>query len=154
VHHAFNLRQLVPLRGAFFRTVQVGQRFDFYGSKGEKIEILVPPGARQGEQHAGKKMPFQGIIPQIERNYRWYRKQGSSRDGMEEYLQKVMVDYDCPDCGGARLRKTRSLVRVGGKTLPEAGDLHLRELQKWLGSLDLSADKTAVAGALLPLFLA
>jgi excinuclease ABC subunit A len=121
----------------------------FFGSKGEKIEILTPPGARQGEQHAGKKMAFQGIIPQIERNYRWYRKQGSSRDGMEEYLQKVMVDYDCPDCGGARLRKTRSLVRVGGKTLPEAGDLHLRELQKWLGSLDLSADKTAVAATVL-----
>src|SRR5215475_5198857 len=121
----------------------------FYGSKGEKIEILMPPGARQGEQHAGKKMTFQGIIPQIERNYRWYRKQGHSRDGMEEYLQKVMVDYDCPDCGGARLRKTRSLVRVGEKTLPEAGDLHLRELQKWLGSLDISADKTAVAATVL-----
>jgi excinuclease ABC subunit A len=121
----------------------------FHGSKGEKIEILVPPGARQGEQHAGKKMAFQGLIPQIERNYRWYRKQGSSHDGMEEYLQKVMVDYDCPDCGGARLRKTRSLVRLGGKTLPEAGDLHLRELQKWLGSLDLSADKTAVAATVL-----
>jgi excinuclease ABC subunit A len=121
----------------------------FYGSKGEKIEIVLPPGARQGEQHAGKKMAFQGLIPQIERNYRWYRKQGSSHDGMEEYLQKVMVDFDCPDCGGARLRKTRSLVRVGGKTLPEAGDLHLRELQKWLGSLDLSADKTAVAATVL-----
>ena len=121
----------------------------FYGSKGEKIEILMPPGARQGEQHAGKKMSFQGVIPQIERNYRWYRKQGHSHDGMEEYLQKVMVDYDCPDCGGARLRKTRSLVRVGEKTLPEAGDLHLRELQKWLRSLDLSADKTAVAATVL-----
>jgi excinuclease ABC subunit A len=121
----------------------------FYGSKGEKIEILMPPGARQGEQHSGKKMAFQGIIPQIERNYRWYRKQGDSRDGMEEYLQKVMIDYDCPDCGGARLRKTRSLVRVGEKTLPEAGDLHLREFQTWLRSLDLSADKTAVAATVL-----
>ncbi|HTI72356.1 MAG TPA: excinuclease ABC subunit UvrA [Candidatus Limnocylindria bacterium] len=121
----------------------------FQGTKGEKIEILMPPGARQGEQHSGKKMSFQGVIPQIERNYRWYRKQGQSRDGMEEYLQKVMVDYDCPDCGGARLRQTRSLVRVGDKTLPEAGNLHLRELQKWLRSLDLSADKTAVAATVL-----
>src|SRR5437773_7052448 len=109
----------------------------------------MPSGGRQGKQQAGKKMTFQGIIPQIERNYRWYRKQGHSHDGMEEYLQKVMVDYDCPDCGGARLRKTRSLVRVGEKTLPEAGDLHLRELQKWLRSLDLSADKTAVAATVL-----
>ncbi len=121
----------------------------FYGSKGEKIEIVLPEGARQGEQHAGKKMAFQGLVPQIERHYHWYRKQGRSQDGMEAYLQKVMVDYACPDCGGARLRKTRSLVRVGGKTLPEAGDLHLRELQKWLKGLDLSADRTAVASTVL-----
>ena len=117
----------------------------FYGSKGEKIEIVVPEGARQGEQHAGKAMPFQGVVRQIERHYHWYRKQGRSMDGMEAYLQKVMTDYDCPDCGGARLRKTRSLVRVGDKTLPEVGDLHLRDLQQWLGALDIRADKTAVA---------
>ena len=117
----------------------------FYGSKGEKIEIVLPEGARQGEQHAGKSMAFQGVVRQIERHYHWYRKQGRSHDGMEAYLQKVMVDYDCPDCGGGRLRKTRSLVRVAGKTLPEAGNLHLRDLQKWLAGLDLSADKTAVA---------
>jgi excinuclease ABC subunit A len=142
-HYGFNLES------PFSELPKSVKDLIFYGSKGEKIEILVPPGARQGEQHAGKKMAFQGLIPQIERNYRWYRKQGSSRDGMEEYLQKVMVDYDCPDCGGARLRQTRSLVRVGGKTLPEAGDLHLRELQKWLRSLDISADKTAVAATVL-----
>jgi excinuclease ABC subunit A len=121
----------------------------FYGSKGEKIEIVLPEGARQGKEHAGKKMAFQGVVSQIERHYHWYRKQGNSMDGMEAYLQKVMVDYDCPDCGGARLRKTRSLVRVGGKTLPEAGELHLRDLQKWLGALDIAADKTAVAATVM-----
>jgi excinuclease ABC subunit A len=121
----------------------------FYGSKGDKIEIVMPEGARQGKEHAGKKMVFQGVVPQIERHYHWYRKQGSSKDGMEAYLQKVMVDYDCPDCGGARLRKTRRLVRVAGKTLPEAGELHLRELQKWLATLNVAADKTAVASTVL-----
>jgi excinuclease ABC subunit A len=121
----------------------------FRGSKGEKIEIVLPEGARQGEQHAGKKMAFQGVVPQIERHYHWYRKQGRSLDGMEAYLQKVMVDYDCPDCGGARLRKTRSLVRVEGKSLPEAGELHLRELQKWLKTLNIAADKTAVAATVV-----
>jgi excinuclease ABC subunit A len=121
----------------------------FYGSKGEKIEIVLPEGARQGEQHVGKKMAFPGIVPQIERAYHWYRKQGHSRDGMEAYLQKVMVDYDCPDCGGARLRKTRRLVQVEGKTLPEIAELHLRELRKWLGSLNVAADKTAVAATVV-----
>jgi excinuclease ABC subunit A len=121
----------------------------FHGSKGEKIEIILPEGARQGEHHVGKKMAFQGVVNQIERHYHWYRKQGRSMDGMEAYLQKVMVDYDCPDCAGARLRKTRSLVRVGGKTLPEAGELHLRDLQKWLATLNITADKTAVASTVV-----
>ncbi len=121
----------------------------FYGSKGEKIEIVLPEGARQGEQHVGKKLPFPGVVNQIERHYHWYRKQGRSKDGMEAYLQKVMVDYDCPDCGGARLRKTRSLVRVAGKSLPEVGSLHLRDLQQWLATLDLTADKTAVAATVM-----
>ncbi|HAB19306.1 MAG TPA: excinuclease ABC subunit UvrA [Verrucomicrobiales bacterium] len=121
----------------------------FHGTKGEKIEIVLPEGARQGEQHAGKKLSFQGVVTQIERHYHWYRKQGRSMDGMEAYLQKVMVDYDCPDCGGARLRKTRSLVRVAGKSLPEIGELHLRDLQKWLAPLDLKADKTAVAATVM-----
>jgi excinuclease ABC subunit A len=121
----------------------------FYGSKGEKIEIVLPEGARQGEQHMGKKMAFQGVVRQIERHYHWYRKQGRSQDGMEAYLQKVMVDYDCPDCNGARLRKTRSLVRVEGKTLPEVGELHLRDLQQWLQSLNVAVDKTAVASTVV-----
>jgi excinuclease ABC subunit A len=56
-----------------------------------------------------------------------------------------MVDYDCPDCGGARLRKTRSLVRVEGRTLPEIAALHLRDLRQWLAGLNVAADKTAVA---------
>ncbi len=121
----------------------------FYGSNGDKIEIVLPEGARQGEQHAGKKMAFPGVVRQIERHYHWYRKQGSSRDGMEAYLQKVMVDYDCPDCGGARLRKTRSLVRVQDKTLPEVAELHLRDLQRWLATLNVAADKTAVAATVV-----
>ena len=121
----------------------------FHGSKGEKIEIILPEGARQGEQHVGKKMAFQGVVRQIERHYHWYRKQGRSMDGMEAYLQKVMVDYDCPDCGGGRLRKTRSLVRIAGKSLPQVGEFHLRDLQKWLATLDIAADKTAVAATVV-----
>jgi hypothetical protein len=50
-------------------------RFDFYEVKA-RMRFQHPP-ARQGEQHVAKNA-FQGIIPQIERNYRWYR-QGSSQ---------------------------------------------------------------------------
>ncbi|MFO1497779.1 MAG: excinuclease ABC subunit UvrA [Verrucomicrobiota bacterium] len=142
-HYGFRLD--VP----FANLSQDAQDLIFHGSKGEKVEIVLPDGARQGEQHVGKKLPFPGVVTQIERHYHWYRKQGRSTDGMEAYLQKVMVDYDCPDCGGARLRKSRSLVRIEGKSLPDVGQLHLRDLKKWLTTLDLTADKTAVAATVV-----
>jgi len=100
----------------------------FNGSKGEKIEIVLPEGARQGEQHAGKKMAFQGVVRQIERHYHWYRKQGRSMDGMEAYLQKVMVDYDCPGLWRRAFAHRREACdAVGGKnTSRKRANCHLR----------------------------
>lgn len=71
-----------------------------YGTKGEQFEVVLPPGAKPGKQHAGKKIKYQGVIHQLEGAYRWYRKRGTSNAGMDEYLKKVMVEYDCPECGG------------------------------------------------------
>ena len=85
-----------------------------YGTKGEQFEVLLPPGAKFGQQHAGKKIKFNGIVNQLEHHYRQYRKQGTSNAGMDEYLKKVMVEYDCPECGGARLKRTRRLVTHRG----------------------------------------
>ena len=50
----------------------------FYGTKGEKITILLPDGATVGANHAGREMRFGGIISHIERSYRRYRKEGQS----------------------------------------------------------------------------
>ena len=121
----------------------------FRGSRGEKIEIVLPEGARQGKQHAGKKIAFRGIVPQIEHTYRWYRKQGRSVDGVEAYLQRVMVDHDCPDCAGGRIRRSRSLVQLAGQNLPGAGDLHLVELRDWMRGLEVPEEHRAVADAVL-----
>jgi len=70
-----------------------------FGTKGDQFEVLVPPGAKYGQQHAGKKIKFPGIVNQLEHHYRQYRKQGMSNAGMDEYLKKVMVEYACPECG-------------------------------------------------------
>ena len=103
-----------------------------YGTGGRKFTVKLPPGARQGKQHEGKEISYSGIIPQLERTYRWYRKQGSAHAGLEEHLKKVMVEFDCPDCGGSRLKAARRLVTVSGRNLYELGDLHLVELLAFL----------------------
>ena len=107
------------------------------GSKAEKFKIILPEGSKQGQQHEGKEVRFHGVIPNLENQYRWYRKRGVSHGGMEEFLRKVMVEYDCPDCGGARLKHERRLVTIAGKNLHEVGELHLASLRSFLAQIEL-----------------
>ena len=54
---------------------------------------------------------------------------------MEAWLDKVMVEHTCPDCNGARLRATRLLFTIAGKTLHDVGQLHFDELHAFLGTV-------------------
>jgi excinuclease ABC subunit A len=120
-----------------------------YGTKGEQFEVVLPPGAKMGQQHAGKKIKFNGIVNQLEHNYRWYRKQGTSNAGMDEYLKKVMVEYACPECGGARLKRARRSVTVADRSIYEVGELHLVGLLEYLKGIKPTARQRAVSETIL-----
>jgi excinuclease ABC subunit A len=64
---------------------------------------------------------------------------------MDEYLKKVMVEYDCPECGGARLKRARRLVTIGGCNLYEVGQMHLADVLAFLKSIQPSARQRAIA---------
>jgi excinuclease ABC subunit A len=117
----------------------------FYGTKGEQFEVRLPPKAKVGQHHAGRKIKFNGVVNQLEHHYRRYRKQGTSNAGMDEYLKKVMVEYDCPECGGARLKRARRLVTIDGKNLYDIGELHLVDLLGFLRSIKPTAKQRAIA---------
>jgi excinuclease ABC subunit A len=121
----------------------------FYGTKGEQLEVKVPPKAKVGQQHAGKKIKFDGVVNQLEHHYRRYRKQGMSNAGMDEYLKSVMVEYDCPECGGARLKRTRRLVTIDGRNLYEVGEMHMADLLKYLKAIKPTARQRAIAETIL-----
>lgn len=107
-----------------------------YGTRGEKIPVLLPPGSRrQDQQPANQQMPFEGIIRQIERHYRNYRRQKLQNSWMEEWLKRVMVEKDCPDCQGKKLKRQRLLITIGGKDIIGVGDLTLEELRDFLDQL-------------------
>src|SRR5688572_11298753 len=54
---------------------------------------------------------------------------------MEAWLDKVMVEHTCPDCNGTRVRATRLLFTIGGKTLHDVGQLHFDELHAFIGRI-------------------
>jgi excinuclease ABC subunit A len=120
----------------------------FYGTKGETFPIEVPPGATVGLQHEGRVMSWGGIVNRIERRYRRYRKEGTSHYWMERWLQRVMVEHTCPDCGGKRLKRQRFLVTLGGRTIHELGEMPLEELVSFMERLErASRAPTPGAGA-------
>ncbi len=103
------------------------------GLDGRKIVIHMPPDAKvKREDSAGKEVGFGGIARRIERHYRRYRQRGEASSGMEAWLDKVMVEHTCPDCNGARVRATRLLFTVSGKSIYEIGQMHFSELHEFL----------------------
>lgn len=102
----------------------------------KKFQTVVPPGSKAPRQDWDRHfVGFNGIARRIERQYRRYRQRGEASSGMEEWLDKVMVERTCPDCNGARLRATRLLFTIAGKSIYDAGNLNFDELQGFLGSL-------------------
>jgi excinuclease ABC subunit A len=102
----------------------------------EKLRVQTPPDAKvEREKWTGSDVGFGGIARRIERFYRRYRQRGEAHSGMEAWLDKVMVEHTCPDCKGARVRATRLLFTVNGKTIHDIGQLNFDKLHEFLGQV-------------------
>jgi excinuclease ABC subunit A len=117
-----------------------------YGLDGRKLRTTSPPESKVKREDWDKhEISFGGIARRIERQYRRYRQRGEANSGMEEWLDRVMVERTCPDCGGTRLRSTRLLFTIAGKSIHDVGALNLDELYEFLGGLK-PAGRGAQAG--------
>ena len=107
-----------------------------YGLDSRKIAVTSPPDAKvKRDDHEGREVGFHGIARRIERYYRRYRQRGETSSRMEAWLDKVMVEHTCPDCEGARVRPTRLLFTIAGKTIYDVGQLNFDELHAFLGTI-------------------
>jgi excinuclease ABC subunit A len=107
-----------------------------FGIEPQKLKLLAPPGAKERRaEWEGREVGFNGIARRIERYYRRYRQRGETNSRMEAWLDKVMVEHTCPDCAGARVRATRLLFTVEGKTIHELGGMNFDELHSFLGTI-------------------
>ena len=101
-----------------------------------KLRVQAPPGSKvDREKWTKSDVGFGGIARRIERYYRRYRQRGEANSGTEAWLDKVMVEHTCPDCKGARVRATRLLFTVNGKTIHDVGQLNFDKLHEFLGQV-------------------
>ncbi len=120
------------------------QEIIFYGTKGERFELLQPPDLSKKFANVGKKVAFEGLIPPIDR---WYKErvrnetQRSARTMDDHIYFRGMTNVICPDCQGAKLKPQRLLVRINGKNIHELGEMTLTELRPFLNALIIDQER-------------
>ncbi len=108
----------------------------FYGTKGEKIKL-----ERKSEYGSGTYMTdFEGVINNLERRYKETTSE-YSRNEIESY----MTNDECPECGGARLRKESLCVTVGGININEFVHKSINEEIEFIDSLVLTEREKMIA---------
>ena len=111
-----------------------------YGTGDEEIEFEYETafGVRRN------KVPFEGVIPTLERRHRETKSQG-----MMQFYEMYMSNMECPDCHGARLKKESLSVRVGSKNINELTDMSIFHIKEYLNSLTLSEKDSMIADQIL-----
>ena len=122
----------------------------FFGSKGEVIEWIQPPFAKKRSWVVGRKWAYGGIVHDIEHWYRNFVRNSAKEQSYEPgFVNEVMIEKLCPECGGARLKKQRLAVTVGGKNIDELSKMQLPDLVDFLSGLKFDAMIKDVAGSII-----
>ncbi|QWU15825.1 excinuclease ABC subunit A [Paenibacillus sophorae] len=112
-----------------------------HGTGSEKIHFRYENDFGQRKE---AMVPFEGIIPNLERRYR-----ETASDGIREFIEGFMSAKPCPVCKGKRLKREILAVTVGDKNIAEVTDLSIGDSQRFFSDLTLSEKETAIANLIL-----
>jgi excinuclease ABC subunit A len=122
----------------------------FYGTRGETVKMLQPPFSQKRNWMVGRDRPFWGFVHELENWYRQYIRRSSTTEAFEpSFLNECMIERVCPECNGARLKRQRLSVTVGGKSIDELSRMQLPELLSFLKSLSFGEDIREVAESVI-----
>ncbi len=111
-----------------------------YGTDGKKIKMQ-----RKSVYGEGTYMKdFEGIINNVERRY----AETSSEYSRNE-IEQLMTAVECPECGGARLKKESLFVTVGGINIYEFCSKSIKDALVFLDGLKLSERDMMIADAII-----
>lgn len=111
-----------------------------YGTGGKKIKMQ-----RKSVYGEGTYMKdFEGILNNIERRYAETTSEYSRNE-----IEQLMTAVECPECGGARLKKESLFVTVGGINIYEFCSKSIKDALVFLDGLKLSDREMMIADAII-----
>ena len=83
---------------------------------------------------------YEGIITNLERRY-----METTSTWIREWLEKYMVELECPTCKGARLKSEVLSVKINNKNIYEVTKLSIKKLYDFMQNLKLSEEKKEIS---------
>ncbi len=111
-----------------------------YGNGGEKLNLAYNSYNFSGSYTAS----YEGVVTNLERRYR-----ETTSEYVKSDIYRFMRTLPCPKCHGLRLKKEALSVTVGGKNIAEICMLSIKDLDKFLSSLELNPTSAIIASGIL-----
>ncbi|MGG7165306.1 excinuclease ABC subunit UvrA [Clostridium ihumii] len=112
----------------------------FYGTKGERYELLKPNGEREIEERR-RYVSYEGLIKYVTRLYKDDLDKGTNSRNNE----KLFASHTCPDCKGKKLKKERLLVKINGIDINDFCNMDIQKLKRFIVGLEVSESKKKAA---------
>lgn len=112
------------------------QKVIMYGTDGKKIKMQ-----RKNAYGEGTYLTdFEGIVNNLERRYNESNSEYSRGE-----IEQLMTVENCPECGGARLKKESLCVTVSGINIHEFSQKSIKDAIKFLDEMKLSERELMIA---------
>ncbi len=105
-----------------------------YGTDGEEIPL-----GRQIGKHK-HFAAFEGVIKNLERRYH-----DTNSDYLRNQIESIMIEKECPECKGARLKKEVLTVTVAHKNICDICNLSIQKLLKFFDAIELTEKEALIA---------
>jgi len=86
------------------------------------------------------KRPFKGIITMLQNRYL-----RTKSEGMREWYQQFMTEYDCTVCKGRRLKPISLAVTINNQNIWEVCEMYVSEAIRWFKNLKLTDREKIIA---------
>ena len=111
-----------------------------HGTGGKEVKVHY-----KGQRGEGVyDVAFEGLIRNVQRRY---RETGS--DTMKQEYESFMRVTPCKACKGQRLKREALAVTVSGKNIHEVTDMSVRNLQAFLGGMELTEQQKLIGAQVL-----
>ncbi len=111
-----------------------------YGSGNEEIEFNY----KRANQVRQVVSTFEGVIPNLERRYR-----ETASEWVRREIEGLMLEHECHECHGARLRPEILATTVGGLSIKDVTDLTVIKALEFFENFSMTEKETIIAEQLL-----